>query len=74
VHFATTTNVVYECQVQKGLVLNIVVFTNETFIMSETNASSSSSSSATALPPGWIKGYSNSQKKTYYCHPEVGYP
>ena len=24
------------------------------------------------LPPGWIKGYSNSQKKTYYCHPQVG--
>ena len=23
------------------------------------------------LPPGWVKGYSNSQKKTYYCHPEV---
>lgn len=25
----------------------------------------------TPLPPGWIKGYSNSQKKTYYCHPET---
>ena len=59
----------YSCQLLTSVSIKSTLYSLQLihwFIMSDNNSNM-------PLPPGWTKGYSKPQKKTYYCHPEVRY-